>query len=177
MDIKTNKDNEDYLTLLDAINVLGRVLFDTTLKNVKDEAENMYMGLFEYNNINNSNSINTCEIRKDSLVGQYLLNSRTIKNDDLNISFQKVKNAFTIAMFESNPLSLQILILFQNQVSGSKEDLMRKYDESVLDYILEHDDFDRHLEKKNETYQPGEYIVYEDGFYFKKVLVPSTKEK
>ena len=90
------------------------------------------------------------------------------------ITYEKVINAFNIAAFEGNDMTDKILVLFREQACGSKKDLMKKYDENVLDYILEHDSF-YGLARTETKINPQEYLVYEDGKCIKRTL--STEKK
>ena len=174
---KSNPDNQEYI-ILDKYNDLGVLMFANDVPpEVKQEASEIMTKIREYHKNNYSGCLNNIVIRKDSYVGIYLSShsdQKKIINEDLLITYIKVINAFNVAAFEGNKILDKILVLFREQASGSKESLMKKYDEDVLDYILEHDSF-YGLARTEEKINAKEYLVYEDGKCTKRTLSTGNK--
>ena len=177
INFKSNPDNQEYM-ILDKYNDIGVLMFaHDAPSEVKQEAAEIMTKIREYHKNNYNGCLNKIVIRKDSYIGTYLLghsDQKKIINEDLLITYKKVINAFNVSAFEGNEMSDKILVLFREQASGSKEDLMKKYDEDVLDYILKHDSF-YGLARTEEKTSPKEYVVYEDGKCAKRTL--STENK
>lgn len=175
MDIKTCRDNKKYITLNKAWTLALVICEDTTPNNIFDLANIIHNEAIKFEK--ESGYIGEIAIRKDSELGQFLLNSNIIDNDDFDISCKKVMNAFNIAVFEDNPIAIEILSLFKNQINGTKKELMKSQKESILDYILEHDDFQFYLDTKRGNYTPVEFAVYENDCFSKRILTSCSKEK
>ncbi len=111
------------------------------------------------------------KIKKDSHLGQYLLkNAKCNENTNVYISFQNIKEALLIAMYEDNAkVANKILPLFQNHYYGKKEDLLKRFprDEEILDYIAKNNDFSSYVIKEK---QDNSFIVYEEGNWIVKSL-------
>lgn len=174
---KSNPDNQEYM-ILDKYNDIGILMFANDVPvEVKLEASEIMKKIKEYHKSEYSGCLNKIVIRKDSYVGTYLISNsdqKKIINEDLLITYIKVINAFNVSAFEGNEMSDKILVLFREQASGSKEALMKKYDEDVLDYILKHDSF-YGLARTEEKTSPKEYLVYEDGKCMKRTLSTGNK--
>lgn len=178
---RNNKDNPDYLMWNVRVDGGQLVISEILPTYVQNEIEQMYFSSFEYEkNINTRISfrdhIGDIAFPKASLLGQWLLSNydqKKIVYEDEFVYYTKVINSLNVAMFQDNPISERIIPLFKKKINGPKRDLMKEYDEEVLDYILTHDDFEAWIgEEKKE---PTEYFVFEDGEYSKKALVPAKK--
>ena len=174
---KSNPDNNEYI-VIDKYHDIGVLMFTAdTPEEVKLESSEIISTLKQYQKNNYLGFIGKVTIRKDSYLGQYLISNsdqKRIINEDLLITYIKVINAFNVAAFEGNKILDKILVLFREQASGSKESLMKKYDEDVLDYILEHDSF-YGLARTEEKINAKEYLVYEDGKCTKRTLSTGNK--
>lgn len=170
---------DDNYLMIDVKSDLCSFVTDENLNipcDVKKEAMFIYSDWFSYEEnlmYEKEKIINhKIAIRCDSNLGGYLLSNFdnvNIINDDLNVSYEKVVSALDIAIFEDKcKLVNKIMPLFKGRVSGFKSELIGKYDEAVLDYILNNPDYKMYLEKMD--YECKEFIVYEDGFYSKKTL-------
>ncbi len=170
---------DDNYLMIDVKSDLCSFVTDENLNipcDVKKEAMFIYSDWFSYEEnlmYEKEKIINhKIAIRCDSNLGGYLLSNFdnvNIINDDLNVSYEKVVSALDIAIFEDKcKLVNKIMPLFKGRVSGFKGELIGKYDEAVLDYILNNPDYKMYLEKMD--YECKEFIVYEDGFYSKKTL-------
>ena len=117
-------------------------------------------------------------IRKDSIVGEYLINhidGRDIINESLLISLKKITNALRVALLEKNQEMFYFLFpLFKNIECGIYDDLKKYYSEDALNYILEHDSFQEYLQNNNGKNK--QYVVYEDGKYFKNLSNNKVKK-
>lgn len=182
---KSNKDNDEYI-MIDVLTGIGVLLANRDKYLVSDDVFNeisdIYFTAFdrEVRKELKWNDIGTIALRKDSLLGQYLINNADdvkIQNMDLYISYEKVVNALNIAMFENDcKISNKILPLFKEQISGIKDELETYCSRNVIEYILKNNDFKTYIEKYNGEYKPDEYIVYEEGEIFRKDLVNSKNK-
>lgn len=171
----TNRDNDDYLYFSSF--EIFIFLVKNNPKNIQMELEKILSTKMQYEREFKSN-VNYINIHKNSLLGKYLINSTPngFLNNDIYIDKFKVRNALMISMYEDCSISKEILQIFKNQDFGTKEQLLEKYNDYVLDYILENSDFDYYLELKNGTYKPSEHFVYENGKFYKKLLVNKNKQ-
>lgn len=178
---RNNKDNPDYLMWNVRVDGGQLVISEILPTYVQNEIEQMYFSSFEYEkNINTRISfrdhIGDIAFPKASLLGQWLLsnyNQKKIVYEDEFVYYTKVINSLNVAMFQDNPISERIIPLFKKKINGPKRDLMKEYDEEVLDYVLTHDDFEAWISEEKK--EPTEYFVFEDGEYSKKALVPAKK--
>lgn len=119
-------------------------------------------------------------IKKDSIVGEYLINhidGRDIINESLFISLKKINNALRVALFENNEEMVHSLFSMINRREvGTYNQLKKYYSEETLKYILEHDSFQEYLQKFNNIKEEKQYIVYEDGEYFQKSFHEKSKK-
>ena len=117
-------------------------------------------------------------IRKDSIVGEYLINhidGRDIINESLLISLKKITKALRVTLLEKNQEMFYLLFpLFKNIECGIYDDLKKYYSEDALNYILEHDSFQEYLQNNNGKNK--QYVVYEDGKYFKNLSNNKVKK-
>lgn len=132
------------------------------------------IGIFEYNARESleqigSRFIREFKIRKDSLLGKYLIactDDKEIVNEIEHeyISFEHIRNALDIAMFnDDSKITNKILTLYQNRCQGSKENLLKKfpYYETTLNYILENYNLDKYLARLD--CEQESFVVYEEG--------------
>lgn len=178
--IETNKDNSDYL-VIGRFDVAKLVLVDGKVpNNIKKLADEMYSKIFSFE-YEKKKHISEISIRKDSEIGGYLLNTNDIKvvNDDTTVLYEKVVNAFNIAVFDGNAISQQLLPLFRNQISGYRSELIDEYSEETIDYILSNSNFDEHLEKLEEgyVYTPKDYVIYENNEFSIGKLAPNINNQ
>ncbi len=176
---KTNIDNDEYITI-DKTYLLQLVVSDKRPKNIRDEANNIFAEALAYQKTNRVTYISEIQIKKDSLLGKYLLEngmSNEIINEDLYVYYEDVVNAFNIAIFENNSVSHILSRLFKEREEGSTIELSKKYGTEVIDYIANNKDFEIYLKKIDGIYEPEEYIVYEDGEFSKKTLLTNKKQK
>lgn len=178
---RSNKDNPDYLIWHIRFDGAQLIMGEILPTYVQNELEQMYFDSFEYQNEINRRIIgrelvNEISFRRDSLLGKWLIHNydqKKIVYEDEFIDYKKVQNALNIAIFECSPIAERIIPLFRQKINGSKEELIKEYDEDVLGYILTHDDFESWI--SNEEKEAEEYVVFEDGEYSKKVLSTGKK--
>lgn len=179
---KSIRDNNDYLMIGVKTDL---ALFLLEAESIPDEIykeiNKIYISCFEFEKENNFN-VNHIAIRKDSLIGQFLIknaDSDKILNEDLYIYYDDVVNAINVALFENNnEMVKDILPLFRNQIEGNKINLQKQYSETVLNYISKNNNFDQFLNELNGycCYNEKDYIVYENGKYEKKPLNKSNSK-
>lgn len=134
---------------------------------IAQETYKIHWALNEYTRKNDLRFIGAIGIRKDSILGKFILNNKNREryvNKDLLITYDNIVNALNIAMFEDNEIVKDILPLFKNREQGFYDELSKKYDDSVLKYIMNNRSFGRYLSKidgKTE-YKPSMY-GYENG--------------
>lgn len=176
---KTNKDNKDYIVIdgKDTAFTLFLSIEDGSIENkvssqFSENLNEMYGNLFNYEKEKNIGYISEISIPKASELGIFLLENtdmQDIIDEDKEVSYEKVVNAFNIAMFEENPIAPHIRPLFQGQVSGTVEQLSLMYPKELLTYILENPSFEAYLRKFNGEYEePTVYTVYENGEFSQK---------
>ncbi len=144
---------------------------------VLKEMRNMYERLFEYEE-QVGEYLNYVAIKKDSIIGHYLIthvDNKIIINEYLFIDQKKIINAIDIALLEKNQEMFYFLFpLFKNIECGIYDDLKKYYSEDALNYILEHDSFQEYLQNNNGKNK--QYVVYEDGKYFKNLSNNKVKK-
>ena len=176
---RTNVDNDEYITI-NKSDLMLIVVMDENPQEIKDIANDIFCETLIFQKNNRVPYISEIEIKKDSLLGRYLLeNSMTkkIRNEDLYIYYSDVVNAFNIASFENNKIMHILLGMFRRRIEGSTLDLSDIYGAELIEYISNHKDFNMYLEKLDGTYKTKEYIVYEDGEFSKKTLLSKEKQK
>jgi len=172
---KSSKDNDEYLMVDGRYTMMLLGQNQNLTDDEIEEADKIYFGLYEFEKLNNNTHVSEIAIRKDSAIGQYLLNNSDseIINEDLYIFQEDVKNALLISLYEHDTIYEKIIDLFRAQVGGYKAVLLEQYDESVLDYILTHRDFESWINK--EEIKPKEYVVFENGEFSRRVLSTGKK--
>lgn len=181
MRFKANKDNKEYITI-DKIG-LTTIAVICEKRNIKlsNEATSIFSKLIQFEVREKIPYVHDIEIRKDSILGQFLINNpfkENIVNDDLIVDYDKVVSAFNIAVFQNNEIARKILPLFQNpnELELENKKLVEKYGKEVIDFILENNDFSHYLIKLDENASPTKYIVYEDDKFSRKSLVEKNKQ-
>lgn len=133
----------------------SNLLMITTLEERKNidiaqEAYKISWDLNDYARKNNLGYISAVAIRKDSTLGQFLLNHPNrdkYMNRDSLITYNDIVNALNIAMFEDNEIVSKILPLFKNREHDFIDELAKTYSQDVLDYIVNNKDFGDYLSK------------------------------
>lgn len=177
-----NRDDDNYI-MVDAKSI-SDLLADDDFKmhcKVYAEACDVYAMSFNKTLIKTFGYVKEIAIKKDSLLASYLIScadGERILNCDEYISYDKIVNALSIAMFNDDyKMSNKVFALFKSQVSGTKSELSEKYCLKAIEYILENDDFKTYIDKYNGVYTGREYIIYEDGQYQQLVLNSHDKVK
>lgn len=163
---KCIKEDEKYI-LVDIRTSLGIAISnDGIADEIKLEMGKIYTSLFNFERENKCGHLSDVLLSKNSVVGQYIVSHPDMFSDDSKyISYEKVVNAFNIAIYEDNAkMSNKIMPLFKGMYSGYKDELLEQglANENILDYILIHDDFYEYLEKKNGEYIEKNYLVYDE---------------
>lgn len=184
MYFESNIDNDEYIMiniheLLPLAEMIQQNYNDSI--EISKEVYNIFNQLHKEVLVNNFGHISHIAIRKDSLLGQFLIKNtdfNKIYNKDLIVSYEKVCNAYLVATYENNcKMANKISIFLKGQIEGTKQELINKENqnsEEVVNYILKNDNFKLYIEKMNGEYKPKEYIVYENEIFSKKIL---SKEK
>ncbi len=184
---RIDKETPEYLTMnrIDLLSLcLHKAEIITFSKELWQEIIIMVNTMYEFEKIAIEShlideTINTFKIRNESILGKYLIENTDyveIINENTYINYEDVVAALNIALFDGeDKTSNKIFPLFKEQIFGSKEQLLEKYPEWVLDYILENNDFEKYLAKVNHEELPSEteikdYIVFEDGVWAIKNL-------
>lgn len=172
--IKTCSDNSEFLELHE-YDIM--CLPTNGSKIVETEKSNFISKIREYKDRPYGNK--KYAIRKDSILGNYILNlpNDKVYNCDNIITFEKITNALNIAIFEDNSIYLKLIELFRNQVAASKDIIEFKYGLDVVNYIIEHDDFKSYLKKVNGTYEPTKYLVYDKGELSEQIISIKENQK
>lgn len=176
---RTNVDNDEYITI-NKSDLMLIVVMDENPQEIKDIANDIFCETLIFQKNNRVPYITEIELRKDSLIGNFLLEngmSKKIRNDDLYIYYKDVINAFNIASFEDNKIMHLLLGMLRKRVEGSNLELSNIYGNEVINYISNNKDFNIYLNKIDGKYGIKEYIVYEDGEFSKKALLSNQKQK
>ena len=176
---RTNIDNDEYITI-NKNDLLLLVVVEENPIEIRNEANAIFSETLGFQKNNRVPYISEIELRKDSLIGKFLLEngmSDKIRNEDLYVYYEDVVNAFNIATFENNSIFHILSRLFKKREEGSTIELSNKYGTEVINYISNNKDFNTYLKKIDGTYQTKEYIVYEDGEFYKKALLSKEKQK
>ena len=168
---KSVKTNDEYITIPVKRTGLSLFLIDDERVNsdVYKELQSVYYGILNFEKEQGIYINDDISIKKSSLLGSFILSHpESFINDDTDVTYKKIVNAYSVATFEDNTkMANKILPLFKGRISGRKEELADVCDLKVLDFILKNGDFDEYLNNldgKEKT--PRRYIVYEDGKYF-----------
>ena len=173
--------NDEYLEydcLKDTSELVSQLNGKDIDKTVLQEFIKQDIALFDYSK-KIRKSITKLVIRKDSIIGEYLLSCKVedrVLNSSKYIDYDKVVNAFNVSIFSSNlEMSKSIYPLFMNKVEGTYQNLSNKYDFNTIDYIIANPSFKDLKEideiKKESTY----HVVYEDGKCFLKEFEHKNK--
>ncbi len=174
---KNVPENHDYI-LINVKHDLLYLIREGIPNEIYSELQSIYYGLLQFEQQLQRYISEDIAIRKDSLIGSFiLLNKRTFIPED-EITYKKVVNAYNIAVFkEDNHMANKILPLFKERVSGSIEELSKIYSSDILLNILENENFEEYLKmldgKKDKTVEnkkEKEYVIYENGGYTKRKL-------
>lgn len=177
--IETPKDNTDYI-LLGGRPELLKIPMEEAPTEVINEWENLLEQTKNYESENIGTGLaNNIVVRKDSSIGKYIISliGKKIENLADKISHYEVMCAMNVAIFESNPISEKLIVLFKNQVSGDPKDLEQKYGAEVVEYIKENNDFNFYYRKITGKYYPRDYFVYENGQLSRKKIAEVQKQK
>ena len=158
---RTNIDNDEYITI-DKTNLMMLVVMDETPQEIKDVANDIFVETLYFQKNNRITYISEVELRKDSLMGKYLLEngiSKKIRNDDLYVYYNDVINSYNIASFERNSVMHLLLCMLRERVEGYTFDLSKKFGNDVIDYISNNKDFNVYLEKLDGTYKTKELLM------------------
>lgn len=175
MHYRSVEENKDYMLVDVKFDIACMTIKEDIEKDVYSELQSIYFKLFQFERENKRSYIQEpIAIRKDSLVGQYILSHPEICiNEDFDVTYDKIVNAYSVATFEDNTkMANKILPLFKGRISGSRDELGEVCSLVVLDYILSNGDFKEYLKKKDGILntQSKEYYVYEDGSYSRRAL-------
>lgn len=173
---KTHSDNDEYIIIGIKTNISTLVFSEIDMpEKIKEELDDIYYGSHQYQDDNKYNG--DVVIKKDSMLGEYLLNRFNEGNEDFNITHEKIRNALNIAMFEENEIFNSILPLFKNLVSERYENLKYNYDINVLNYIMSNSDFQIYIDKLTGKYQGRDDLIYDNGYYKLNLYNETKKQK
>mgnify|MGYP004681122975 CR=1 FL=1 len=173
--IKFREVNDEYLEydrLKDTSEMIFQFSGEEINKAIVKEFIEQDLVLFEYSKTVGKN-ISRLTIRKDSLIGRYLLtcnDEKKVLNISRYVDYDKVVNAFNISVFSKDlKMSESIYPLFINRTEGTFEELSGNFDSSTIEYILTNSSFKNYLNNlDNIEKEPVTYVVYENGKCFEK---------
>lgn len=171
---KTHPDNEEYLVIGIKTNISMLLFSGEVPKVIEEELEKIYYGSLIY--LNDSNFNGDVTIKKDCMLGEYILTEYKNGNEDLNITHEKIRDALNIAMFEGNEIFNLIFPLFKNLESGRFNELQEKYDKDVLNYILKRNNFKLYIDKLTEKYKGKEELVYDNDLRMRNLYIENKKD-
>ena len=171
--------NDEYLEydcLKDTSELVSQLKGKDIDKTVLQEFIKQDIALFDYSK-KIRKSITKLVIRKDSIIGEYLLSCKDedrVLNSSKYIDYDKVVNAFNVSIFSSNlEMSKSIYPLFMNKVEGTYQNLSNKYDFNTIDYIIANPSFKAYLDGDKSLEETTYHVVYED----EKCLLKEFKAK
>lgn len=88
---KTHPDNDNYILIGIRTNISMLLYSYNIPPKIEEELQEIYYGSLKY--LNNSDFTGDIAIRKDSLLGEYILTEYDYGNEDLNITHEKIRNA------------------------------------------------------------------------------------
>lgn len=163
------KDNEEYITVPVKYGLELFLVDDERIdSDVYRELQSVYYGLFHFEKEQGIYVRDDIALRKDSILGHFILSHpESFINDDTDITYKKIVDAYSVATFEDNTkMANKILPLFKGRVSGRKDELADVCDLKILDFILNNGDFNKYLDKLDgKVDQQKRYVVYENGKY------------
>ena len=173
--IKFREVNDEYLEydiLKDTSEMIFQFSGEKINKEVVKEFIEQDLALFEYSKTVGKD-ISKLAIRKDSLIGRYLLackDEKRVLNISRYVDYDKVVNAFNISIFSKNSkMSESLYPLFINRTEGTFEELSSKFDFNTIEYILTNHSFKNYLSNiDNMEKEPVTHVVYENGRCFEK---------
>lgn len=174
--IKFSEINDDYLEY-DCLKDTSELI--NVEKPILKEFIKQDLAIFEYSR-KIGKSISKLAIRKDSIIGQYLLScedEKKVINTSKYISYDKVVNAFNISIYSSDlEMSELIYPLFINKVEGTYQMLSNQYDLNAIDYIIDNPSFKNYLKDKRDTLEYTTcHVVYEDKVCLLRKLESKNK--
>lgn len=174
--IRSVPENVDYLLVDVKVGITSITMYDLEVEAYK-EMQMMYFKLCEYEENSHSHSSDDIALKKDSIVGRFLLSHPELCiNQDEVVTYKKVVDAYNVAVFEDNKImEKKILPYFKNKICGDRWSLQTKENGDVLDYILKNGNFEKYLDALDDKIQNKEYLVYEDGEYTRKTLGPNFR--
>lgn len=120
-----------------------------------------------------SSYLNSFKIKKDSALGQYLIENKgknRIADVTEYISYKNVCDAMLIAIVNDDAkMANKITPLVQKQCCGQKEEILKQfpYHEEALNFILENNDFAKFLAERNQEEEPKQeiqmFVAFEEG--------------
>ena len=180
--IRFREIDDEYLEY-DCLKDTAEFMFQLNDNNVDDtvlkELINQNFALFDYNR-NKNKTTSRLAIKKESLVGKYLLSCQDesrVLNTSRYIDYDKIVNAFNISIFSNNlEMSKLIYPLFVNRVEGTSTDFSDSYNSETINYILANTSFKEYLKEIDEIKKESTYhVVYEDGKFFLKEFEHKNK--
>lgn len=166
------KEDESYIVLGHKEDFFEMISDKRLLENtqVEDMVKTMYYSLYLFGTESKQGYINLeFVIRKDSVLGMFMLNNPDIFiDDDSYISYDKVVGAYLISAYqEQAKVNNKIFRLLKDRQTGTKQELMEYHSEYVLDYILDNPDYNLFLQNQDGKIirTTKKYLVYEDDNY------------
>lgn len=106
-----------------------------------------YIELQKKNKIKSEQKIN---ILAESELGQLIIKSNLSKKEDNPITYHNIVSAYNIAVFTDNSkMANKLLPLFRQDIYGSKEELLKVINPTIIEYIEEHNNFYEFLENES----------------------------
>lgn len=180
IEFRIDRETPDYITMarhgLLYLSMEGKKLPNDVYQEISEMMNSLV--LFEYSAKEKleqlgSSYLYSFKIRKDSALGQYLIeNKGRNRIIDLTeyISYKNICDAMLITIVNDDAkMANKITPLVQKQCYGTKKEILKRfpYHEDAINFILENNDFDRFLAKRNQEVEPGQedkaFVVFEEG--------------
>lgn len=162
----TYEGDNNYLVIRRTDLVMTIVFEEKSNNEISQVASEILSKLLNYEFENKVRLTGAIAIRKDSILGQFLLNNsdRTkYINRDLLIAYEDITNALNIAIFENNEIYNEIIPLFRNREQDYYDELSKKYSEDVLNFVINNRNFGRYLSKEDGEHETKvQMYAYED---------------
>ncbi len=133
---------------------------------ILEEIGLIYSKVFEYQHrkCKYNEYIDSILIEQDTPFGKYIEeNEGLFINDSKQITYLKIVSAYDSAVLEDNSkMANKILPLFKTTDDEKRNEMIKRYDEDVKDYILANSNFFDFMNGKNKD-KNATYYVYSEG--------------
>lgn len=175
----SNGENKEYITI-SFIDLMTTI--DLAPQSVQNLLNCLCDATTKYCQENNKRLVTVkVTLNKESKLGQYVLNDKTkFMDDDDDITYDKVINAFNISVYKDDiKMSNKLMHLFRERIEGTSEELSY-INPNILNYIKENSDFKSFIAKEDGIDEKRKYLIYNDidnSISEKSIFLEKQKKK